>query len=438
MEAELKKLYEQINNPKTKDYFEEVWVSYKNKNYRSTVVMLYTIVICDLIFKLSDLRDIYNDSKAEKILNDLNAEKELNPVSPEWENKLIRKSFEEAKLLEGDLFTHIEALKKYRNLCGHPTLNSLEVLYKPNRELVESLMLNILNGLLTKHPLFTKNVFVPFLIEIERIKNDFLTIDRLQRYLESKFFIHFSIELTEYIFKNLWKLVFKDINQKSVDNREVNYRVLLIIYKKYRDDLSRYVGENPANFSDFKDDDKNILRKYIDFLASYPEVYESLSTHTKDLIERKAKTDTAVYIKCHFISESINVHLQNIDSKIHHEDYDMWVPYNVSYVLSEEDVNFLKFLSEENGFIEEFYDLMISHYYHSDSYSKADTLFDRCIIPYYEFFNKRQLEILFKESLYNKQCSNRRQSGYDYRLLLKKAEELGIEGTDTTYKKLFE
>ncbi|MED0988231.1 hypothetical protein [Bacillus paramycoides] len=47
---------------------------------------------------------------------------------------------------------------------------------------------------------------------------------------------------------------------------------------------------------------------------------------------------------------------------------------------------------------------MISHYYHSGSFSNADYTFDLCIKPYYEEFNKEQFETLFSEVNHNPQC----------------------------------
>lgn len=221
MEQNLVLLAEDIYHQKTKEYFREVLSSYEHGNYRSAVVMLYTVVICDLVFKLNDLKDLHNDEKAEKILADLDVEKEENPVSPAWESELIEKAFKEAKLLENDVYTHITTLKKYRNLSGHPVLNSLDILYRPNMEMTRSLIINILEGLLNKHPLLTKNVFVPFMVEIERVRNDFPSRERLETYLDSKFLVHFNSELVEYIFKHLWKLVFKNNDEREKKNRDI-------------------------------------------------------------------------------------------------------------------------------------------------------------------------------------------------------------------------
>lgn len=69
----LDKLKAQIQDQRTADYFSEVLSCFYSGNLRSAVVMLYATVICDLIFKLDDLVNIYGDKGAEKILNELKA-----------------------------------------------------------------------------------------------------------------------------------------------------------------------------------------------------------------------------------------------------------------------------------------------------------------------------------------------------------------------------
>ena len=41
---------EKIYFNKTREYFNEVMASYSIENYRSAIVMLYAVVICDLIY----------------------------------------------------------------------------------------------------------------------------------------------------------------------------------------------------------------------------------------------------------------------------------------------------------------------------------------------------------------------------------------------------
>lgn len=63
--------FEDIYFVKTQEYFNEVVSSYANGNYRSAVVMLYSVVICDLLFKLQELKDMYNDTTAVEILSQI-------------------------------------------------------------------------------------------------------------------------------------------------------------------------------------------------------------------------------------------------------------------------------------------------------------------------------------------------------------------------------
>ena len=72
-------LIEKINEPKSKELFRDVYATYAQGQYRATVVMLWTVVVCDLIYKLQYLRDVYNDSTAISILNEIENKQKKNP-----------------------------------------------------------------------------------------------------------------------------------------------------------------------------------------------------------------------------------------------------------------------------------------------------------------------------------------------------------------------
>lgn len=437
MERNLAELADGIYHQKTKEYFEEVLSSYEHKNYRSAVVMLYTVVICDLVFKLNDLKDIHNDEKAKKILEELEADKEVDPVSSEWENKLIEKAFKEAKLLENDVYTHITTLKRYRNLSGHPVLNSLEILYRPNKEMVQSLMINMLEGLLTKHPLFTKKIFAPFMVEIERIKNDFSTEERLEIYLESKFLVHFNKELVEYIFKHLWKSVFKSNGEREIQNRNVNYKVLSIIYKRFEEILFEFIKKETAHFSDFLDGNSNILDKLVDFLSKYPNVYPYFKEHTRQILTNRIKDKKKLTVRGYFLMDSIKTHLKKLDNDFHTigEYYNQ--PYQHKKIIEKNDIEFLFKICQKYDALPEFYDLMISHYYHSGQFNTADYIFGYGIEPYFKEFSKEQLKLLLKEANSNPQCCEGRDAKSNHKKLLETAKKLLGNDVEEKYKKVF-
>jgi len=73
---------EQISDQRTKDYFQEVLGSFINGNYRSAVVMLWSVVVADFVYKLQALRDLYQDPTAIAILDAIEAKQQRIPLVP--------------------------------------------------------------------------------------------------------------------------------------------------------------------------------------------------------------------------------------------------------------------------------------------------------------------------------------------------------------------
>ena len=113
----------QITHPKTKEYFSEVLSSYSAGNYRSSVVMLWSVAVCDLLFKLEFLKEICQDDKAEEILNKIKAYWEKNKTSSEWEGKLVDLVEEKTELLDRTEKNKLLHLQEQRHLAAHPILN---------------------------------------------------------------------------------------------------------------------------------------------------------------------------------------------------------------------------------------------------------------------------------------------------------------------------
>jgi hypothetical protein len=53
--------------------------------------MLYSIVICDLVYKLESAKDIFQDETAINILEEISDMQQSNPSSPTRESSLIDK-----------------------------------------------------------------------------------------------------------------------------------------------------------------------------------------------------------------------------------------------------------------------------------------------------------------------------------------------------------
>lgn len=289
---ELTQLEEKISHKNTRMYFSEIISSYYNGNYRAAVTLLYSVVICDLVFKLQELRDIFSDSRAQGILTQIEKLQEANPTSPEWEKVIVDEMFASRYVVDTATKIHIEALRNERNLCAHPVLKYSYELFTPSKEAVYGHITNALTDVLTKSSLHgNKNMFENLIIDIEKNNTSFLNYKDLGKYLSSKYFNSIRNSEEEYrIFKKLWKLVFKLTDKRCNDNRKINrwtmYNILfrdrLYIEQRIREDIK--VLQSQLNF-----DNKDIMKSLVRFLNVSPTSYRCFSPDTIQILNDKVE-----------------------------------------------------------------------------------------------------------------------------------------------------
>ena len=205
----------QIQDYRTTTYFNEVLSCYYSGNLRSAVVMLYSTVICDLIYKLEQLSSEYNDNGAQQILVELEAQWASNPTSPDWESALPKKCLAAHKILDSASCSNFESLQKLRHLCAHPAMKGNRELYQPSNEMVLGHIMSMLNEILTRPVLMSKEFIDYFLEDIADVKEQMVSLPNLNRYLKSRYFDKYTDAKLYYsLFKSLWKLVFFLSNDK--------------------------------------------------------------------------------------------------------------------------------------------------------------------------------------------------------------------------------
>lgn len=267
---------ERITDHRTRQYFEEVHRSYVGGNYRSAVVMLWSVVVCDLLFKLDQLATAYADATARTLLDEIERLRAPNPRSPEWESQLLDKVKERTHLLHEADYENLQHLQKHRHLCAHPVLTEAEALFSPNKETTRAQIRNALEGLLTKPAIMTKKVFNALAEDLEALK-DRLPDDRsLKRYLESKYFPHLVVPVENAIFRSLWSLVFKVTDNRCEANRAINYRTLRILYERRPQDINRLIENDKAYFGQVTVSGTP-LDYLLAFLRDHPAVFTLLS-----------------------------------------------------------------------------------------------------------------------------------------------------------------
>ena len=180
---------EEIYFSKTREYFQEVVSSYSIGNYRSATVMLYSVAVCDVLFKLQELKDMYNDTIADEILKEVEKSRNShdNKSKSKWEKEFIDNVYNKTKLLDLEAYTNLNHLYDHRNFSAHPALNENYELIAPSKETTIANIRNVLKDILVKPPIFIKNI-VNTLTEDLKGKNELYENEgkKLAQYLKKE------------------------------------------------------------------------------------------------------------------------------------------------------------------------------------------------------------------------------------------------------------
>lgn len=247
---------ERIHDKRTKELFREVVSSYEHKNYRSAMVMLYTVVICDLIYKMQDLEDIYQDERAKGILSTITNRQQSDPTSSKWEETLVQEISKHIELLSPREHEEILQLKKLRNLSAHPVLTKNDnLLYIPTKEVTLAHIRNALEAVLMKPPLMSRKVIDTFIEDIATSLPIFITPDNrgdlqsISVFLTKRYSNFMDSNLKKILFKTLWKFVFKLNDENCNRNRMVNFYALECLYQDSKDMLKACIRNDSKFFS---------------------------------------------------------------------------------------------------------------------------------------------------------------------------------------------
>jgi hypothetical protein len=396
---------ERITDPRTKEYFQEVASSYSHGNFRSAVVMLWSVIICDLLFKLDLLKNIYGDTIAKNILDEINGLRQKNLTSPDWELELVKKIKERTLLLEEADFVNLATLQKHRHLSAHPVLTFSDALYSPNRETVRAHIRNALEGVLLKPAIMTKKVFDTLVDDIASMKELLPDLDSLRKFLESKYFSHLTPALEISIFKSLWKLVFKLRDDQCNANRIINLRVLLIIYERQPREIDEHIKLDSNHFSDLTFEGTP-LKALHTFLSRKPTIFNLLTDAAKVPIENYATIDVDNFSYSWFLSPSICQHIDSIIDYVNSKGGKLSkIPY--SQVAE---------IAKDNGCLIKILDLGIGYYISSGSFDGANDNFIY-IKQYLNLMSTEQLIKLVDGIEKNRQTYERGGAFFDHQLI---------------------
>ncbi len=412
---------ENIFNHKTKEYFNEVLSSYINGNYRSAIVMLWTVTVVDLVFKLQDLSNIYNDGIAKKILEDIENFQKTNPNSSKWEKDLVKRIKDDTDMFETHEIAIIESLQTQRHLSAHPVIKSSLELYHPNKETARSYIRNILESLLTRPPLGSNKIFDVLIQDLAEKKDLFPKYGDLIKYLESAFLKNIPVSVICNIFKILWKFVFKLDNPQCKENRLINLRTLGVFIEKYKTELTTFMRNNKDFFGQnisLEDDSK--LEYFVLFSAEYPKVYSSIDEIYKNPISEKIKQNKKLHTQATFLYPNPIDYINELKNNIGFEEIQK--DENIVKAV----VKYCKDLDNYNGILEVF----IEAFNLSSNFNTADIRFDRLIEPFLKDFDRDMLIKLLTGIQDNNQQYSRSQASIDHSKIKIRCDEILGAGFD--------
>ncbi|MFJ3002212.1 hypothetical protein [Serratia liquefaciens] len=406
MDEQKRKIY----HHKTKDYFEEVYNGYVNGCYRSATVMLWSVVVCDIIYKLQELKELHSDKSALTILTDIEKQQKNDPYSSKWEQSLIKDVFEKTNLLDTASHHKISTIQTRRHLCAHPVIVDDGNLFSPTEEMIRSDIRNSIECLLSKPPFFSQKIIDSLLVDLENNCDIFINDITLKRYLDAKYFNSFTSEVTAKIFRSLWKVVFKAEDQRCGDNRGINYRCLCILYENNREIINSIFKKEDSYFSNISSD-KDIVKLLIKFLSHKKDVYLSLNNAAQETIDHFVNKDMSKGAIAFFKSDSIEKHLNSVIEKIN-------THCNGKYGLggkfiNTDDLLIIKSICDELGIENKYREIGIAAYINSADFERADLYYIRFIKDNLKYFDEKDFSTLIGGANKNSQVYNRKKSDID-------------------------
>lgn len=393
---------ERIDNPRTREYFKEVLTSFVAGNSRSALVMLWSVVVCDLVYKLQELRDIFNDNAAAEILRAIEDLQAKNPTSPDWEKTLLDEVRKRTKLLDVAEHQAMVHLQSRRHLSAHPILGSADILYRPTAEETRAAIRQALEATLLKPAVVGKGIVDEFVTDLARKRDLFPDEESLSRYLSARYFGRLQREVEKYLFRSLWKFTFQLVNLDTTVNRSINYRALLLLFKRNPSRFTDAILEDQSFYSKVSDGDP--LRFLIAFLRYNPRVYEALSDAARVPLATAAKRDVSLYATAWFLSDSPALHVAAVRERIEAEPV----------TISPEAWNAFVTDSRSADVLQEALACGIAIYVRSRSFNDADERFVHYIGPYLDVIGEQGLRALVRGIEANRQTFDRSKARLDH------------------------
>ena len=406
--------------PKIREYFKEVISSYSNGNYRSATVMLYSVTICDILLKLQELKDMYNDKTAASILKEIEQEQKGSSSKSSWEKTLLERIRDRTKLLDSKTSSDLQNLFDDRNFSAHPATNENFELYSPSQETVIAHIKNILNEILTKPPIFIQDIVSMLTDDLKEKRDIYLeNTEQFSQYLNNKYFNKMPLAMKIKTAKVLWRFCFKNIdNEDCKANRKINRRALTELINTIFSFMQQEIKDHKDFYTVARDDHCEF--ELTGLLADIPPLYEVLDDGVKlqldKFIDNNAHAKWGVWFKFKSLDEHIQFlkDSRSLEIKAH----------NINYA-------FKKYC--EFGQKHLILDFFICLYAESSNFDTADLRYNNLIQPYLKEFSRTQIIEIIRVTNSNGQIYARGCSFHSNTQIIRKTKDLLVDFDFTEY-----
>lgn len=413
----LESLQEQIFFDKSKEYFNEVISSYNNGNYRSAMVMLWSVVVFDALYKLEHLKTVYNDDKAKNILKEWQNYQEKNDKNPKWELKVITQIASKTNIINKAELANLEHLQLQRHLSAHPVISDDLELYKPTKEITKAMIRIALEAILIRQPMYTDRIFNNIRDDLSQNRDILTTREDVRVFTKNKYLNRLGVNEANKIFKQMWKFVFVLDNDEKVEiNRAVNAKFLTVLLQENYHEIENFISNNLDYFNQISSGEKT-TKNIIDLFNYFPKLYKLFNDDIKLRIDKYIKQNESSIISCYFTYDDLDDFYNNIQKiieldKLNNVNIEVW-----QRLFSITD----DYLGDTSVFFSTLNKFYASARY--NGYEKADNRFAiiRHMIKEYSIDNIKELLYLSDD---NSQCYRRKQSRDDYMFLRRQIDEL--------------
>ncbi len=413
---------ELIESSSTKNYFREVYSSYLYGNYRAAVVSLWSVLVCDAVYKTRRLIDLTNDKWAEQQIKSIETSQRQNSTKSDWELKLFEGFYEQKKFIGIGEITNIRDIQQKRHLCAHPILSEDDVLYTPNKDLVKSMIINALDDFLLRRNYYGKDLF-PIILNTLVENSEYYATARNIKPLIEKYCQRVTPGAIYQIFKEFWKFSFRLDDDESNKHRKVIHIACMHIYSevKKKSELLDKIKDDLDYFEkiSFK---SPALTHLFSFLCKHPDFYKKFSPELQARIRKYLDRDDEddiqpVYmIATMFLFDNAVEYFNYVRKSIEEYKLDRITLSQIKYILE---------IYHDYQCEKDVYDLSVLYASKATGFDDADNRFD--LIFNNEVFNKltiNQLENLLAAFEANGQIGSRRRSTADKRKIEARIEKL--------------